>query len=470
MVVGEISESVDFLVIGGGPGGYTAALEAAALGREVVLVERGGPDGIGGVCLNVGCIPSKALIEVADAAHRCHELVETGLTLRLEAVSMPQFQQWKTGVVQRLNSGVRGLLGKAGVDVWQGEFRFTGPNKGLVMASDDSPSRYVEFRDAVIATGSTPIDLPGLPRDGVAVLDSTDVLALRDLPATVAVIGGGYIGVELGTALHKLGVAVTIVEARDSLLPEMDPQLVKPVAKQLQSLGVSVMTSTLVTDFDARTGCAVVRSTTDDQESAIGVDKVVVAVGRRPNTNGLGLDTIGVTVPPSGLLEVGKDRRITTNIAAIGDVTPGPALAHKATAEAVVAVAALCGRPAVFDPVSVPLIVFSDPEIATTASASQHDPENTEVARHPFTASGRALTMGAATGFVRMTVDPRRDVVIGVDIVGPHASELIGEAVLAVEMAASPVDVWSSIHPHPTLSEAIADVARSRNLQPQDTG
>lgn len=465
MVVGEISEAVDFLVIGAGPGGYTAALEAAALGRDVVMVDRAGDDGVGGVCLNVGCIPSKALIEVADAAHRYVELRNAGLHFRLESVSMPEFQAWKSTVVQRLNGGVRSLLKAAGVTVLAGDFRFTGSNRGIVM-SDDAPSRYLEFTDAVIATGSTPIELPGLPHDGETILDSTDVLALTELPASMAVIGGGYIGVELGTALAKLGVAVTIVEAKDRVLPEMDAQLVKPVAKQLQALGVTVLSSTLVTGFD--NGSATIRSTGDGAESQLRVDKVVVAVGRRPNTADLGLDNINVVVSPAGLLDVGKDRRLTANIAAIGDVTPGPALAHKATAEAVVAVEALCGKPAAFDPASVPLIVFSDPEIATTASVAQQDSPGLQSARHPFTASGRALTMNASAGFVRMTVEPERDVIAGVDIVGPHASELIGEAVLAVEMAASPVDVWRSIHPHPTLSEAIADVARTANLQPQE--
>lgn len=454
MVVGELAESVDLVVVGGGPGGYTAALEAAASGRSVVLVDRDGVDGIGGVCLRVGCIPSKALIELADVVHRAQEFRQAGALLELAGIDLALFQGWKGELVGRLSRGVQGLLKSAGVEVVQGSFRFLGAQRGIVDAGAGEIPRYLEFTDAILATGSQPIDLPGLPRDGDRVLSSADVLALTELPASVVIAGGGYIGLELGTALRKLGSAVTIVEMAGTLLPGVEAALVAPVARRLSSLGVGVRLGARVTGYvDGQ-----VEIESEGERVQLAADKLIVAIGRRPNTTDLGLERLGVTPRADGLLDVGPDRRLTDHVAAIGDITPGPALAHKATAEAVVAAAALCGKPAAFDPAVVPIVIFGDPEIAYAgmpdAGADLH------ITRLPFGAVGRAATLNDTAGFIQLAVDRVTQAVTSVGIVGKHASELIAEGVLAIEMAAMLADLHGSIHPHPTLSESFADAAR----------
>lgn len=459
MVVGEVAEGVDLLVVGGGPGGYSAALRAAQLGRSVMLVDRQGEAGVGGVCLQVGCIPSKAMIEVAEAKHRTSALREAGLLVDQAQVDLAQFQTWKDAKVAGLTSAVVGLLRRAKVEVVPGDFRFTRPGSGVVQSLDDRPPRHVQYTDVILATGSRPLELPGLPRDGVVVLDSTDALALQRLPETVAVVGGGYIGLELGTALAKLGSRVTIVEALDRLLPGTDAALLRPVRQRLKALGVDVLLDHRVQSFeDGR-----LTATSQGQTVELAVEQVVVAIGRKPNTDGLGLHKIGITPGPTGLIDVGRNRLAAPHVAAIGDITAGPALAHKATAEAEVAAEALCGLPAAFDPATIPAVVFSDPEIALAGlSPDEAKAQGMDVAvgRLPLSASGRAATMDAADGFTQVVVDRATDAVIGVQIVGPHASELIAEGVLAIEMAASPQDLVGSIHPHPTLSEMLPDAAR----------
>lgn len=462
MVVGEVAELVDFLVVGGGPGGYVAALEAAALGREVVLVDRQGEAGLGGACLHVGCIPSKALIEVAETLTRARHFEVAGLRVGSTSVDMVQFQQWKTGFINALSGGIGSRLKAAGVRVISGTFRFTAPGRGLVLTSDQRPPDFFEFKDAVIATGSTPVELPGMPRDGTRILDSSDVLAMTRLPKSIAIVGAGYIGIELGTALRKLGCAVSLVEAEKSILPGLDSELVAPVRRRLAELGVDIRLETRVVGYE---GDLVEVRGADNATLHLEAESMAVAVGRRPNTGDLGLAAIGVSPRPDGLLEVAKDRRIKPNVAAIGDITPGPALAHKASAEAVVAAASLCGRRAAFDPTTIPLVVFSDPEIAI-AGPLDGDSQEIVSARQTFRASGRANTMGnPGGGFVRMMVDRATNAIVGVQIVGPHASELISEAVLAIEMGATPMDISGSIHPHPTLSESLADVALHQELR-----
>ncbi|MDP5182668.1 dihydrolipoyl dehydrogenase [Blastococcus sp. BMG 814] len=465
MVVGEVAEGVDLLVVGAGPGGYTAALRAAALGRSVLLVDRLGDSGIGGVCLQVGCIPSKALIEVADVAHRAGGLGDAGLTVRDVSVDLDRFQDWKAGKVGGLTGAVSGLLRRAGVEVAVGEFRFTRPGSGVLQSADDRPPRHLQYTDVLLATGSRPVELPGLPRDGLRVLDSTDALALRSLPRSMAVVGGGYIGLELGTAFAKLGSKVTVIEALDRLLPGVDAALLRPVRQRLDALGVDVLLGHRVEGFED----GVVTATAGSGVVRVPAEKMVVAIGRRPNTDGLGLNKIGITPDGAGLLAVGPDRMAAPHVAAIGDITAGPALAHKATAEGEVAAEALCGKPAAFDPAAVPAVVFSDPEIAVAGLSPEEaraQGMDVAVARLPLSASGRAATMGATEGFTQLVVDRSVDAVVGVHIVGPHASELIAEGVLAIEMAASPLDLLASIHPHPTLSEMTSDVARVLLHQP----
>ncbi|MEV8515986.1 dihydrolipoyl dehydrogenase [Dactylosporangium sp. NPDC051484] len=456
MVVGEIPEAADLLIVGGGPGGYVAAIRGAQLGREVVLVDRRGDTGVGGVCLHVGCIPSKALIEVASAAHTTTSSAHMGLQGNC-SVDLAAWQTWRSRVVDDLTGGVRALLRAAGVTIVAGDLRFTRPNQAVVETTAGT-TRFYEFSDVIIATGSRPTELGALRRDGVQVLDSTDLLALRAVPASLVVVGAGYSGVELATAMAKLGAEVTIVEVSDRILPTMDPSLVKPVLSRLRQLGVTVMTSAVAEGYDA--GAVRVKVGTHLQH--IKADKVLVTVGRTPNTDQLGLDRLGVTPDARGLIAVQTDRRVSAHVAAIGDITEGPALAHKASAEALVAAEALSGHRVAFTPKAIPTVVFTDPEIASTglnerqARAVGVDPI---VARFPLSASGRAQTMTTTQGHIEIVADRATQAVVGVHAVGPHASDLISEGTLAVEMGATLEDLAATIHPHPTLSEQYPEAA-----------
>lgn len=458
MVVGEIPEAVDLLVVGGGPGGYVAAIRAAQLGRDVVLVERGGDAGVGGVCLNVGCIPSKALIEVAHTAHTITSTAHTGLQAS-GSVDLPTWQSWRTKVVDNLTGGVRSLLRGAGVCIVAGELRFTRPNQAIVETTEGTP-RFYEFTDVVIATGSRPTELSALPHDGIRILNSTDLLALNTIPTSLVIVGAGYIGLELGTAMAKLGSEVTIVEATDRILPTMDASLAKPVRARLHQLGVTVLTSALAEDHDTNT----VRVRVGKNVRHITADAVLVAVGRTPNTDELGLDRLGVFPNSQGLIAVESDRRVSRHVAAIGDITNGPALAHKASAEAIIAVEALCGHRVAFQPQAIPAVVFTDPEIASTglSEAEARDADIVPlIATFPLIASGRARTLDATSGHLQLIADASTHAVVGVHAVGPHASDLISEGTLAIEMGASLEDVAGVIHPHPTLSEQYPEAAHA---------
>jgi dihydrolipoyl dehydrogenase len=450
MVVGELAEAVDLLVVGGGPGGYAAAIRAAQLGREVTLVERGL---VGGVCLHVGCIPSKALIELAAAAYRTRELEAAGLHADGVSVSLHRFQTWRAELCAGLARGVEQLLAGGRVQIVEGHARFNRPDRVAVQTPDDR-ALFFEFEHAIVATGSRPIELPDLPFDGERVLDSTGALALTEVPASVAVIGAGYIGLELGTAFAKLGSKVTVVEALDRVLASVDASLAAPVLRRLRALGVDVRTESTARLADD--GTLVVG------EDRVGAERIVVAVGRVPNTDDLGLEAAGVTVGAGGLIEVGEDMRATERIAAIGDVVAGPALAHKATAEAQVAAEALSGLPAAFDAQAVPVVIFTDPEIATvglTEAQAREAGLDAASATFPLAASGRAGTLGARDGFTRLVTDAATDRVVGVHVAGPHASELVAGGALAIELMAAPGDVAATIYPHPTLSEGLHEAA-----------
>lgn len=460
MVVGEIPVSADLVVVGAGPGGYAAALRGAQLGRDVVLIDNDGPEGVGGVCLRVGCIPSKALIETANHLDHARSMAHTGLEISGAAIDMNVWQQWKGTVVDNLTGGIRRLLRAAGVSVITGQAQLSRADQLVV--NDPlhplAPAQYFQFNDLVLATGSRPAGLPGFVSDGVTILDSTDVLALDHLPERVAVIGAGYIGLELGTALAKLGAKVTIVEYASRVLPAMDAMFARPIDRRLRRLGVDVRLDTAAVSFDN----GILHLASGDTTAQVRADIVVVSVGRVPNTDQLGLDTAGITVDARGLVPVDADRRATRHIAAIGDIVAGPALAHKATAEASVAVEALCGHPAAFTPATIPAVVFCDPEIAsagTTVDEARAAGLDVDAVTIPMGASGRAATLDARDGFLQLVWERDTQTVVGVHIAGAHASELIAEAVLAIEMAATLEDVAGSIHAHPTLSEQLGEAA-----------
>jgi dihydrolipoamide dehydrogenase len=496
MVVGEVAVGVDLLVIGGGPGGYSAALRAAAAGRTVTLVER---DRLGGVCLNVGCIPSKALIHIADTAALPDETSAIGVDLQA-SVDLERAQSWIGDVVGRLTGGVEQLLRVAGVTVATGTARFATARRMAVTLGDDAA--FYEFGSVILATGSRPVELPGLPFDGQRILDSTAALALRTVPPRLTVIGGGYIGVELGGAFAKLGADVTIIELADQLLPGMPLGLARTLERALRARGLTIRLGSKVLERDG--DVLVVEGPTGETRLPIGAAPdgptqaqpvapepprgvgaqpvarrpgaeggdgegegvVVVAVGRRPNTDSLGLGQAGIALDSDGRVRVAADRRAAKDVYAIGDITPGPALAHKATAEADVAVTAAGGRRAAFDPATIPAVVFSDPQIATvglTAEQAAEDGADATTFRFPLSASGRALALGRPEGFVEIVAErgggSAGGAVLGVHMVGAGVAELAAEAALAIEMGATAEDLALTIAPHPTLSEALAEAA-----------
>jgi dihydrolipoamide dehydrogenase len=473
MVVGEVATGVDLLVIGGGPGGYSAALRAAAAGRTVTLVER---DRLGGICLNVGCIPSKALIHVADTVALPDEAAAIGVDLTA-SVDLDRAQAWIGDVVGRLTGGVEQLLRDAGVTVATGTARFATARRVAVTRGDDAA--FYEFNSMLLATGSRPVELGSVPFDGQRVLDSTAALALRRVPDRLTVVGGGYIGVELGGAFAKLGAEVTIVELADQLLPGMPLGLARVLERAMRARGVTIRLGTKVlgTDGDdlvvegptgeARLpmGGTAAGEGPDGRGASEGRGVVVVAVGRRPNTDSLGLAAAGVPLHSDGRIVVGPDRRAARDVYAIGDITPGPALAHKATAEADVAVTAAGGGRAAFDPAAIPAVVFSDPQVATvglTAEQSADAGGDPISFRFPLSASGRAQALARPEGYIELVAErggPGGGTVVGVHMVGAGVAELAAEAALAVEMGATAEDLALTIAPHPTLSEALAEAA-----------
>jgi dihydrolipoamide dehydrogenase len=455
-------EACDLVVVGAGIGGYTAALEAARRGRSVLLVDRAGRDGVGGVCLLEGCIPSKALIELATAFDDHHRRGVMGLESAAPRLDLRRFQEWKSSVVRSLGDGVRGQLESAGVEVVAAMAAFTGP-RSLRLQAADRASALVEFDHALIATGSTTVDLDGVDARDPRVLDAAGVLDLTELPSSVIVVGGGYVGVELGTALRKLGASVVLVEAADVLVPGLDPWLGREVVAGMRRLGCDVRLGTTVLGLteeglDCRTGDAV---------STIVADAVVVAVGRRPATEGLELQRAGVGIAATGHIEVDASRMAAARIAAIGDVVAGPGLAHKAAAEALVAVDSLCGEAASFERL-VPAVVFSDPEVASVGLSSAQAIEAGYAAREamlPTRSIGRPLISQSTHGGVRLVYDRVSGLLLGGSLCGPHATELIAEIGLAVEAGLQVGDVAGTIHPHPTVAELVGQTALRADLE-----
>ena len=445
MVVGAVSSRTELAIIGAGPGGYVAALRAADAGFEVTLIEQGP---IGGTCLNVGCVPSKALIELADLRHRAMHASALGLHAEV-GVDAAQINAHLHAVGDQLRNGVTTLLDDAGVEVVHGTANFARYDR---ISIESGPHvSHLEFDNAIVSIGSRPIQLPAFPVGG-RVVSSTGALELIDVPPSMVVIGGGYIGVELGTAWAKLGSTVTIVEAQDSILPELPAVLTRPVQQRLDELGIRVLTNRRA---DSPTAAGLLL----DDGTDIGADVIVVAVGRRPNSDRAGLDRVGTSVDSEGHVVVDQQMRAAPGIYAIGDLVAGPALAHKATAEAEVAVHAIAGGTETFDPAAIPAVIFGDPEIMTVGLAPEPDESaGYTVHRFPHRASARAHTHTSTTGATFVVAD-RHGTVVGVHAVGPHVSELAGEAALAVEMAATLDDMSLTIHPHPTMSESIAEAA-----------
>lgn len=456
MVVGEIPEAVDLLVVGAGPGGYVAALRAAHTGRSVLLVERDGNAGLGGSCLREACIPSKALLEVAGALQRCVDLRDAGFRGEL-SFDMSSWQGWREQLVARLRRGVSSLLAGAGVTVLAGNLHFTRRSQAVVEVPDGT-ARYFEFRDVLIAVGARARPLPGLAFDGEHVLDPAQALRVGSVPERVLVVGAGRVGVELATTLRKLGSQVRLCERAGSILPAYDAELSRPVHARLHQLGVEILVHSEVVGCDDE-GVRLIRDGADERIQA---SLVLVAVGRTPNTDELGLDRLGAPTDEHGYLVVSSGQLVRDHVAAIGDCTAGHAQAHRASAEAMVAVAALGGEE-VLPPKVVPDVVYSDPEIASagiTPDAVVAGGFDARTVKFPLSALGRAVMLpGAARGFARFVVRNDDDALLGVQLVGPHATELIGDAVLAMEMGAVIADLGECVPPHPTLAEAYRETA-----------
>lgn len=449
-------------VIGAGPGGYPAAFHAAELGMDVTLIDP--ESNPGGVCLYRGCIPSKTLLHVASLLGEAEDAAAWGVSFGRPEIDLDRLRSWKDQVISKMTSGL-GLLTRARrVRFVRGLARFQGPDALLIEPTDGGDAQRLEFDYAVVATGSQPAAPPGFEIDGERILDSTSALEIDDIPDSLLVVGGGYIGLELGSVYAALGSRVTIVEMETGLLPGADRDLVRPLERKLESAFAEILLSTRVASLNVRTdGVKVELAGARVENPSRLFDKVLVAVGRRPNSSGLNLEAAGVESDKRGFVKVDHQRRTSAaNIFAIGDVAGEPMLAHKATYEAHVATSAMAGQAATYDAQAIPAVVFTDPEIAwcgLTEAEARDSGRPHEVASFPWAASGRATTLGRNDGLTKLILEPTTERVLGVGITGRGAGELIAEGVLAVEMGARVDDLRLSIHPHPTTSETLMEAA-----------
>lgn len=457
------SLQVKAVVIGSGPGGYVCAIRLAQLGVSTLLIEK---KDLGGVCLNVGCIPSKALISASKLVSQIREAGEMGIHVSNLEINLTEMVTWKAGIVNKLTSGVEHLVTRNGGSILRGTAQFRGPNS-LEVTGPEGEVTTVGFEHAVIATGSTPSEIPGFTFDGEHVLSSTHVMELKTPPKKLAVVGGGYIGMELGSVFQRLGTHVTVVEYADRILPGFERDLVRPVEKRFTSGGGTLLVGTMAKGWKPAKGGVNLQLKRRDGEDLpdLAVDAILLTVGRRPRSQGLGLEAVGVDVDDKGFIPVdGEQRTNVPNIFAIGDVAGEPMLAHKASKEGEVAAEVIAGHKAQFDLRAIPAVVFTDPEIASVgltrhqAKAAGHD---VAVGKFAFASNGRALSMKETDGFIRVVIDANTEVILGVEAVGPEVSNLIAEGGLAIEMGAVATDLAWTIHAHPTLSEVLMEATNA---------
>ncbi len=466
MVVGEIVHHSDLLVIGGGPGGYVAALHAAGLGLDVTLVERAA---LGGVCLQHGCIPSKVWVAAAADYQRAQGLGELGLPLARGPQDIPRLKAFTLATVERLTSGVATLLKGRHVHVVHGTARLLSPTSAEVEGPEGRQIHH--FRHAILATGSRAAEPPGIEADGRQVILPRAFFELEALPGHLVIVGAGYIGVELGMAAARLGSRVTLVEALPRVLSQISPWLVEPVGRRMRSLGIDLRLSSTVRGVERRGEGVSLALSGPEGESRVDGDLVLLAVGRRPNVEGLGLET--VSLPGEGYLSVDEQMRTAVpGILAVGDLTGPPLLAHRAEAQGRVAGEVVAGRRAAFRPQAIPAVVYADPEIAVAGLGYEEaTAQGYKVSRgrFPLRALGRALAGRAGNGFAEVYAEEGSGALLGAALVGEHASDLIGELVLALEMGATLEDLADVIHPHPTFSEAWGEAALAGLGQPLHT-
>ncbi len=449
----------EVLVMGAGPGGYTAAFRAADLGKKVVLIER--YSSLGGVCLNVGCIPSKALLHQAQVIHEAAEMSAHGVTFEPPTLDIDGIRGNKEKIIQRLTGGLAGLAKQRNVTVVTGYANFASSHS--VVVERDGASQTISFDNAIIAAGSQPVKIPGFPYDDERLMDSTGALALADVPETMLVIGGGIIGLEMATVYHALGSKISVIELMDQLVAGCDKDLVKPLHKRLSKQLENIYLKAKVTAIESTdAGLKVTFEGEGVPESAV-YDRVLLSVGRRANGGLISADKAGVKVDERGFISVDKQMRSNVpHIFAIGDVVGNPMLAHKAVHEAKVAAEVIAGEKAAFDPMTIPSVAYTDPEISwmgLTETTAKADGIKYEKSVFPWAASGRALSIGRDEGMTKILWDPQTKRILGAGIVGTNAGELIAEAVLALEMGADVEDMSLTIHPHPTLSETLCFAA-----------
>ncbi|MEB6196186.1 dihydrolipoyl dehydrogenase [Mammaliicoccus sciuri] len=457
MVVGDFPIETDTIVIGAGPGGYVAAIRAAQLGQKVTIVEKGE---LGGVCLNVGCIPSKALLSASHRFHNAQHSEDMGVVAEKVALNFEKVQEFKNGVVKKLTGGVAGLMKGNKIDVVNGEAYFVDENNIKVMT--EKASQTYTFKNAIIATGSRPIEIPNF-KFGKRVIDSTGALSLQEVPKKLVVVGGGYIGSELGTAYANFGSEVTILEGAKDILGGFEKQMTQIVKKGLKAKGVEIVTEAMAKSADETDNGVKVTYEAGGETKEIDADYVLVTVGRRPNTDELGLEELGLKMSDRGLVEVDEQSRTSiSNIYAIGDIVAGPPLAHKASYEAKVAAEAIAGEKSAVDYLGIPAVCFTEPELATvgyTEASAKEEGLEIKAAKFPFAANGRALALNETAGFVKLIALKENGLLIGAQVAGTGASDIIAELGLAIETGMTAEDVSLTIHAHPTLGEISMEAA-----------
>ena len=460
MVVGELSSEVDLVVIGGGPGGYVAAAHAADLGIRTAVVEAA--ETPGGVCLREGCIPSKALLHVAKVIDDATHAGSMGVSFSAPSVDLDKLRSWKNGVIRRLATGVQGLLKNRQVDLFTARATF---ENSRTLRLEGAEVARIRFKHAIIATGSRAATLPAAVMPAGLAWDAAAALGVSEIPPRLLVVGGGYIGLELGQVYAGLGSRVTVVEALESLAPNVDPELAKPLIARLTKQFEAIHVRTKLRSARPRERGVEVEFETDGQVRRESFDRVLVSVGRKPNTDNLGLENTKVRLDGRGFVIVDAQRRTTDpRIFAIGDAAGEPMLAHKASAEGKVAVDAIAGRPAAFEPAQIPAVIYTDPEVAwcgLTEKEAAAAGLKVKVTRFPWVASGRAVAMSRTDGLTKLVFEADTQRLLGVGIVGAHAGDLISEGSLAIEMAAVAEDLAGTIHPHPCTSETLMEAAEA---------
>ena len=449
------------IVIGAGPGGYAAAFLAADLGIQTTIIDS--EKNPGGVCLYRGCIPSKALLHLSDICTETKVSKEFGLEYSDPVINLKKIREWKNDVVNKLTSGLGQLVKQRKIEYIQGNAIFK-DNRHIEIVYNDKEKEVIEFEYAIIATGSKPAVIKGLSDSSKNILDSSSALELYSIPETLLVVGGGYIGLELGTVYASLGSKVTVAEMLPGLLNGADRDLVAVLTPRIKSLFVNIFTNTKVIEIkDLKSGSLVKFEDKDNKTSENNFDKILISAGRKPNTQNIGLENAGVILNEKGFIKTDNQLRTSAeNIFAIGDVAGEPMLAHKASHEGRTAVEVIAGHKSVFEPKAIPAVVFTNPEIAwcgLTETEAKLQNRNVVIAKFPWAASGRALTLGRTDGLTKLVIDKDTERILGMGIAGVNAGDLISEGVLAIEMGANATDLKLSIHPHPTLSETIMESA-----------